>query len=381
MPVHSRRASRGFTLPELLIVIVIISILLGIAIPAVMKAISRGRATEMRMEISAMEQAIERYHDKYGDYPPDFVSWAVVERHYRKIFPRIATGELDRLRMLTDVDPSNDKDRTKPSSWLAHDPTALDRGEVLAWVLGGYSSNPLTPFTGPGGPLVDTKDPSATANEIFYQINIDRDNKLYVFDPERLDLSTINAASPSGQNNRYLSSDGDLFASYAATDDEVGPPFVYFDSRTYSFFDKTVSDFNGYGSTDFGVVRPYYSNMAVTNTSGADYPSITVALGAWKFMKPESFQIIAPGLDGVFGSKASFDFDPSTPGDEPLYFQYPTGRAIAPSKNTGVDAPGKLVVPNVRAFQESSAFGITEDFQPDNITNFSTVQIVNDLKE
>lgn len=381
------RNLRGFTLVELLMVIVIIGILLGIAVPAIMGAISRGNATEMRMEIGAIEQAIERYHDKYGDYPPDFSSWTVVERHYRKIFPRIGAAELERLQLLTDTNPGNDKVRDLNTvTPAAHDPTALDRGEVLHWVLGGYSSNPLTPFTGPGGPLDDTEDPNIGPNEIVFQINIDRDNSFYEFEPTRLDLSTIDAGSSVGENNRYESSDGDLFASYAVHDnDDVGPPFVYFDSRTYALYDATLADFNGYGSTAFGVIRPYYSNLSVANKGGNDYADLPAALRAWKFMNPDKYQIISPGLDGRFGSFASIAFDPSTNvtanGEEPLYFQYPTGLAIAPSKASGVNTPGDLLVPGIRAFQESSKFGGSDDFQADNITNFSKVAIIDDLEE
>ena len=82
-----RMRNDGFTLVEVLVVIVIIGILSAIAIPAITNAIATGKTTKMRMEISALEQAIERYRDKYGDYPPDFSNWTVVERHYRKAFP------------------------------------------------------------------------------------------------------------------------------------------------------------------------------------------------------------------------------------------------------------------------------------------------------
>ncbi len=367
---------RGFTLVEILTVIVIIGIIAAIAIPAVNRAIATGKATKIRMELGAIEQGIVDYQSKYGDYPPDFSDWTVVERHYRKIFPRIAASDLNRLRMLTDVSTTNDTAVSAPTTWPAHDATAMDRGEALAWALGGYSSNPLNPFTGPGGPL-ELVSSSTTA--VVYHINTDRDNKMYDMEPARLDLGSIDAAASLSATNRYESSDGDLFLSYAATDG--GAPFVYFDSRTYAFFDSTLSDFNGYGSTTYGVVRPYYSETAVPKTSTTDYSSLSEALGAWQFMNPDKFQIISAGLDENFGSNATVEFDSSTTGQEPLYFQYPTGLGIAPSKASGVNTPGDLLVPGIRGFQESSKFGGTEDFQLDNITNFSRSQIVDDVEE
>ena len=58
----------------------------------------------------------------------------------------------------------------------------MDRAEAIVWTLGGYSSNPLFPFTGDGGPL--ELIPGTTQ----YQVNTDRDNEFFEFDPARLDL-------------------------------------------------------------------------------------------------------------------------------------------------------------------------------------------------
>ena len=370
----------GFTLVEILTVIVIIGILMGIAIPAIVIAINRGRTSKVRLEIGALEQAIEQYQQEYGDYPPDFSSWPVVERHYRKIFPRIGQGELNRLRMLLDVDPGNDRDTTVPSPWPAHDAAAMDRGEVLAWVLGGYSDNPLTPFTGPGGPLeeIDTADTMT----VTFQINSDRPNKLHDFEQSRLDILGVNPSATLDVNNRYISSDNDLFPSYAAIDSDSGP-FVYFDSRTYAYFSPGNNDFNGYASLTFGVIRPYYSEEAVNNVSGADYPSVAAALAAWRFVKPDTFQIIAPGLDEKFG-----EFATVTPSSAvPMYFQYPSGSAIAPVIGSNVDTPGELIVPTISGYQEaahglslSTPVRLFENPQLDNITNFSKAQIVDDVE-
>ena len=141
-------------------------------------------------------------------------------------------------------------------------------------------------------------------------------------------FQTVNASSPLTLGNKYVSTDdGDLFPSYASA---VGKaPFVYFDSRTYDQFDAVIGDFNGYASVtspNFGAVRPYRSTNIVNNTGGA-YASAIAASAAWEFMKPDSFQIAAPGLDGNFGNVASFDVDGDGTAD-PIYFVYPSGQAI-----------------------------------------------------
>lgn len=384
----SNRASDGFTLVEVLTVIVIIGILAGLAVPAIFTAIGTAKSGKMRLEVGTLDESINQYQQKYGDFPPDFSDWAVVERHYRKIFPRIAPGELNRLRVLTDVDPSNDTTTTFPPSggWVAHNPAALDRGEAISWALGGYSSNPLLPFTGAGGPFEVI---SATSSGVLLHINADRENRLYDFDPTRLDYSEIDSAATLSAANRRLSSDGDLFTSYSAHDE--GAPFVYFDSRTYTFIDLSGSappaivDFNGYGSTDHGSIRPYVTDLAVAKTSTSNYPTLQAALGAWQFAKPDTFQIIAPGIDGNFGSVRGFEADSSqsittgNSGAEPVYFQYPTGKAIAPT--TQANAPGGLIISGVNRYQESAKFGGTEDPHQDNLTNFANAKLIDELKE
>lgn len=368
----------GFTLVEILVVIVIIGLLAALGIPAAVGALERARVTSMKMEVTGLETAITQYQQKYGDYPPDFSNWAVVERHYRKIFPRIATGELARLRMLVDDDPDNDTNVSPPSPWEPHDPTRMDRAEALVWALGGFSTNPQTPFTGPGGPLALV---SSTGTATIYEINIDRENKFFDFDPARLNFSDINPGATRSLTNRYVSLDEpatateplDLFLTYAAKEGQA--PFVYFDSRTYADASSGV-DFNGYFRTDLGAVRPYISDQ-VNNVTISPYGSLATAMTVWQFMKPNTFQLIAPGPDGVFGSTASFDFQ--TGGSlEPVYFQYPTGAAMSPS--TAATAPSGLIYSGVDSYDESSTFGQVETFQQDNITNFSNGKLVDDVE-
>ena len=363
---HPSRSASGFTLVELLVVIAIIGILAGIAVPAVFRAVSTAKSTKMRLEVGAIEQAVERYQEKYGDYPPDFSDWAVVERHYRKIFPRIASTELTLLRDATDISPGDGNLQT-------HNPTTMDRAEVLTWVLGGYSSNPLTPFTGAGGPLEFFTDENGDGH---YQINTSRENALYEFDTTRTDLVTIDDSKPLSGTNRFRSSDDDLFLSYEASDE--GAPFVYFDSRSYGYYDVNLADFNGFGSTDFGVIRPYLSDIAVPNKTGirTPYPDAITALAAWQFMNPDTFQIIAPGVDSNFG------FSTVAPGvNLPLYFQYATGKGIAPKSGNNYAEPGDLLITEINRYQESSAFPVVDDFQQDNLTNFSKAKLIDELQE
>lgn len=61
---------RGFTIVELLIVIVVIGILVAITIVAYNGVQARARDTKRLSDIAAIQQALELYHVDHGVYPP-----------------------------------------------------------------------------------------------------------------------------------------------------------------------------------------------------------------------------------------------------------------------------------------------------------------------
>ena len=353
----------GFTLVELLVVISIIGILMGLAIPAIFSAVSTAKSTAMKMELNSLETAVQKYQEKYGDYPPDFSDWTVVERHYRKIFPRIS-GDLVLLRRMLDAKPYNPLMGSFDFNENVHDPIMMDRGEVLNWVLGGYSSDPLRPFTGLGGPLELIGQAGDPAMNV-YQINTSRENALYDFIPGQLDLVLPTENSPVSLNNYYVSGDDDLFLSYASST-KTKTPHVYFDSRTYDH--KSVLGFNGFfRSNDTGSVRPYLSDIVQT-------------IGGWQFMKPDSFQIITPGIDANFGWLSQKE-GPNDPADDytAVYFQYPTGKAVTLDVSTNPIT--RALRKDVSRYQEPVSFNKVDNFQQDNLTNFADGKLIDELKE
>jgi prepilin-type N-terminal cleavage/methylation domain-containing protein len=62
---------KGFTLLELLIVVIIIGILAGLGIPQYMKAVERGRTAEAKAVLSQIRTAEEAYRAKYNTYTAD----------------------------------------------------------------------------------------------------------------------------------------------------------------------------------------------------------------------------------------------------------------------------------------------------------------------
>src|SRR5262252_3478974 len=76
------RRSRGVTLLELIIVITVILVLMGAAVPVVRVSVKRARETELRRDLWEMRTAIDRYKDAADKnafqqkldsqgYPPD----------------------------------------------------------------------------------------------------------------------------------------------------------------------------------------------------------------------------------------------------------------------------------------------------------------------
>ncbi len=69
MEAKSRKNARGFTLIELMVVIVILGILAGLIIPRIMGRPDEARSAKARMQIESMETALKLYKLDNGNYP------------------------------------------------------------------------------------------------------------------------------------------------------------------------------------------------------------------------------------------------------------------------------------------------------------------------
>lgn len=349
MIMTNSRQKLGFTLVELMVVIMIIGILTAIAIPAINRAVIAGRQTAIRMEINALEQAVENYMLKYGDYPPDGSDKAVFLRHIRKLFPRISTTDLALAEDLVE---------------------SMDAAEALVFFLGGFSSDELNPISGAGGPLEASTLSGAIGG---YQYNATRENAFFDFDPARLTYGRANDnASLISTDEANLGSTGpaDLLPVYRSSDRE-GAPLVYFDSRTYGKLSTTGNFYNGYENTLYGSVRPMKSGHDIKPPSGSTYGSVDAAFNAVPFHNPKSFQILSPGLDGHFGSLVLAG------GSLPVHFITQTGVPVWP--NEDATNPSGLIYDAAgvsRGYQDGSS----ELPMLDNITNFTTSTLEDELE-
>ncbi|MCE2786113.1 MAG: type II secretion system GspH family protein, partial [Pirellula sp.] len=186
---------------ELLIVMAILGILAGLLAWGVNAARVSILKRAQAFEVQSIASAVEAYRTKYGDYPPDGSSWPVMEAHLRKAFPNILVSELALLNPALSTANGyirNDNDLTESHPHLARyistspglrSGRVFDAAEALLFFLGGFSSDPQRPITGPGGPL--KLNPVVGA----YIYNTQRENAFFEFKIGRLTLDPNTGAS------------------------------------------------------------------------------------------------------------------------------------------------------------------------------------------
>ena len=79
------RLAKGFTLIEMLVVMLIISLLLTIAVPRYLRALERSRETVLRQDLSTLRESIDKYYGDTGKFPPELK--VLVEQRYLRSMP------------------------------------------------------------------------------------------------------------------------------------------------------------------------------------------------------------------------------------------------------------------------------------------------------
>ena len=131
-------ARGGFTLVELLVVVMIIAVLAALVTPVVMRSLSSARNAAIKAEIDMLHMALMNYKNEYGSFPPGISDIANVGdpavKHLARIFPRCQAIPAQINLAL-------------PQS---ANPRAITTLNAIAFWLSGYTSNPLEPLATTG---------------------------------------------------------------------------------------------------------------------------------------------------------------------------------------------------------------------------------------
>lgn len=77
--------TRGFTLLELLFVLIIVALLAGIVGPMLLGSISRARESTLKEDLFVMRKAIDDYYTDNGKYPGELAE--LVDKRYLRSIP------------------------------------------------------------------------------------------------------------------------------------------------------------------------------------------------------------------------------------------------------------------------------------------------------
>jgi len=251
----------GFTLLELMIAIVIISVLIALLFPAISRIFGRGDEARVVAEIKQLEQALEAFATKYGEYPPSSLtipikngSWSSADRaKVRTIWPEFNFAENGGLQN-NGVGANPGEIRLNGAECLIFFLGGLQNRNLTTPVLAGFSKNPSTPWTvseNPDGPFME------------------------------FDLS------------RLADIDGDLTFEYVDPLPEQTTPYLYISAAG-----KTMNRSNDATPDDYDV----FGDFDAFGNGQRDMSFCYMQLDGRNAQRKDAFQIISPGEDGEYGT-------------------------------------------------------------------------------
>ncbi|MFM7058347.1 MAG: type II secretion system protein [Planctomycetota bacterium] len=269
LPGNHRIAHRsGFSLVELLVVIVILGILAALILPAIVGARRSAQVAEVANEIRQLETAVTKFHSTFNVDPPSSLyipdltasqSWTAVDRaKVRGLWPQF----------------NFTNNGGAPAHYFGKH---LNGAECLVFFLGGVSPQPY-----PNGPN----------NEPFVPVGFSK-NPQTPWSIAGTNRDTPPFEFPVG---RFSDIDNDGLPELLDPLPSQKTPYLFLSSqgRAYTKLNNPVAD-------DYDV-HPSSNGQSSEDLQGAYFTVQT----PYKAQRPDGYQIISPGFDGLYGVGGSY---------------------------------------------------------------------------
>ena len=312
--IEKRSVRIGFTLVEVLVVIAIIGMLVALLLPAVMAAKTSAKKTVVKSDMTEIVNALENFKTSIGNgqYPPDGTNPADLQQFCKAAWPRVywVTTTANYSATPPQVLYPKITPATALCFWLGGAQDAATNPHFI-----GFSANPANPF-----------DYGASRTPVILE-----------FDRTRVNPSPSGASKNVLTSNAASSTYYNLYEYYPPNGKDItsgaNAPYVY-----YKAVPVPTSSTNTVYTTKLGISpanpqqqwpwQPTETYLlkpqSVTILSCQPYTDSTSTTNPKAFVNPQSFQLLCPGLDGIYGSTTD-DLSP----------QYPSGSNY--NQNTGVD--------------------------------------------